>query len=269
VPHRRKLAAATRWGRFFKLAGYTAGKPLIDREGVNFVPLGLLGQAGITWAVQPNDAQGNPVVTQNGTPEAYGFTAELGSKITDWAGVFAEYGVSNTFPGWKAATGPIDIRATHFFSVGNHELLVGIDSNNDPSVQDVWNTVPVGGYPFYGSPEAPGAPGGPMISSLGQETGSIGMYALFDRQFYVELSEYSVGKGFYSFMNGGISYATGAQYLKGFNPTGGLIGRKIMGPTFLWWARSGCTPKSIRTAGLAAVRRIRLPTRHSTHSINI
>jgi hypothetical protein len=124
------------------LAGYTAGKPLIDREGVNFVPLGLLGQAGITWAVQPNDAQGNPVVTQNGTPEAYGFTAELGSKITDWAGVFAEYGVSNTFPGWKAATGPIDIRATHFFSVGNHELLVGIDSNNDPSVQDVWNTVP-------------------------------------------------------------------------------------------------------------------------------
>jgi hypothetical protein len=87
----------TPWGRFFKLAGYTAGKSLIDKEGIHFVPAGILGQAGITWAAQPNNSQGQAVVTQNGTPEAYGFTAELGTKLTDWAGIFAEYGVSNQF----------------------------------------------------------------------------------------------------------------------------------------------------------------------------
>jgi hypothetical protein len=208
----------TPWGRFFKLAGYTAGKPLIDREGMHYVPVGILGQAGITWAAQPNNSQGQPVITQSGTPEAYGFTAELGTKLTDWAGIFAEYGVNNQFPGWKGGSGPIDIRATHFFHPGNSELLMGIDSNNDPTVQDVWNTTPAWGYPFYGSPQAPGAPASPITSSLGLQTGSVGAYALFDRQFYAEVSLYHVGTGYFRWMNGGTSFASGANYLKGYNP---------------------------------------------------
>ena len=220
----------TPWGRFFKLAGYTAGKEFIDREGFEYVPLGVLGQAGLTWAAQPNNSQGQPVVTQNGTPEFYGVTAELGTKLTNWAGVFAEYGVSNTFPGWKGASGPTDIRATHFFHPGNHELLLGFDSNNDPGVQDVWNTVPSWQYPFYSSPQAPGAPASPMIASLAQETGSIGVYAVFDREFYVELSEYRVGKDFFRFMNAGTSYQTGAQYLKGWNPYWRAYWTKDKGP---------------------------------------
>ena len=43
----------TPWGRYFKLTGYTAGKRLIDKEGVNYVPVGVLGQVGLTWAQQP------------------------------------------------------------------------------------------------------------------------------------------------------------------------------------------------------------------------
>lgn len=74
----------TPWGRFFKLSGYTAGKKLFDsKEGMTYVPVGLFGQAGITWANQPNDAQGSPVITQNGSPEAYVFAGELATKITD------------------------------------------------------------------------------------------------------------------------------------------------------------------------------------------
>jgi hypothetical protein len=208
----------TPWGRFFKLSGYTAGKSMADKEGFNYIPLGLLIQTGDTWAAKPNDSQGNAVITQNGNPEAYGFTAELGTKLTDFAGIFYEYGVSNQFPGWKGASGPVDIRATHFFHPAGNELLVGIDSNNDPSLQDVWNTVPAWGYPFYRSPQASGAPGGTMISSLANQSGSIGVYALLNRQFYAEVSLYSVGKDFYRWMNAGTSFASGAQYLKGANP---------------------------------------------------
>jgi len=225
----------TPWGRFFKLGGYTAGKPLIDKEGIHYSPVGILGQLGVTWAAQPNNSQGQPVVTQNGAPEAYSFTAEVGTRLTDFAGIFYEYGVGNTFPGWKGASGPIDIRATHFFHPGDHELLVGIDSNNDPTLQDVWNTVPSWGYPFYGSPQAPGAPGGPMIASLAQETGSVGVYALFDRQVYLEVSMYRVGTGFFRWMNAGTSYQTGAQYLKGFNPYWRAYWTKEQGPN-VWMA---------------------------------
>lgn len=220
----------TPWGRFFKLSGYTAGRASVDKEGFNYVPLGIFGQAGITWAARPNDVQGNPVVTQNGTPEAYEFSAELGTKLAPWAGVFAEYGIGNGFPGWKGASGPTDLRAVHFFHPGNHELLVGVDTNNDPTVQDVWNSVPSWAYPFYGSPQAPGAPSSPVIESLAQETGSAGIYAVLDRSFYVELSMYRVGNDFFRFMNAGTSYATGAQYLSGWNPYWRAYWTKERGP---------------------------------------
>jgi hypothetical protein len=220
----------TPWGRFFKLAGYTAGKPLVDREGFHYVPLGVLGQAGLTWAAQPNNALGQPIVSPNGSPEAYGFTGEVGTKLTDFAGVFYEYGISNTFPGWKGGTGPVDIRATHFFHPGDHELLVGIDSNNDPTVQDVWNTVPAWGYSFYTSPQALSAPGSPMIASLGAQTGSVGVYALFDRQFYAEVSMYHVGTDFFRWMTASTNFQSGANYLKGFNPYWRVYWTKEQGP---------------------------------------
>jgi hypothetical protein len=222
----------TPWGRFFKLTGYTAGHSFIDKEGFNYVPLGLLGQAGMTFSAQPNDSQGQPVVTHNGIPQAYDFTGEFGTKLTNYAGVFYQYGISNTFPGWKGGSGPIDVRATHFFQLAGKDLLVGFDMNNDPSVQDVWNSSPAWSYPFYGSPQAPGAPASPMISNLAQQTGSVGAYALFDRQFYVELSMYHVGTGFFRWMTAGTSFASGAgaQYIKGFNPYWRAYWTKERGP---------------------------------------
>lgn len=220
----------TPWGRFFKLAGYTAGKPLLDKKGLHYAPIGVFGQAGLTWASQPNDAQGNPVVTQNGSPEAYQFTGEFGTKLSDFAGVFWEYQVANQFPGWKGVVDLVDIRATHFFHPGNHELLLGFDSNNNPSVQDVWNTVPAWKYPFYTSPQSPGAPASQMIASLSQQTGSVGAYALFDREFYVELSEYRVGSGFFRWMTAGTSLQNGANYLKGWNPYWRAYWTKADGP---------------------------------------
>jgi hypothetical protein len=192
--------------------------------------VGVFGEAGLTWAGQPNDAQGQPVVTQNGLPEAYDFTAEVGTKLTDFMGVFYEYGLSNTFPGWKGGAGPTDIRATHFFHPGGHELLLGLDSNNNPSVQDVWNTVPSWVYPFYGSPQAPGAPGSPMVANLEAQVGSVGAYAVLDRQFYLELSMYRVGTGFFRWMNASTSFKSGANYLEGFNPYWRAYWTKDQGP---------------------------------------
>lgn len=220
----------TPWGRFFKLAGYTAGRSMVDKEGFNYVPLGVFGQVGLTWAAQPNNSQGQPVVTQNGSPEAYEFTAELGTKLSDFAGIFYEYGIGNNFPGWTGASGPIDVRATHFFHPGNHELLVGFDTNNDPTVQDVWNTVPAWSYPFYTSPQSPGPPGSPMIASLNQQSGSVGAYALFDRQFYAEVSTYRVGTGFFRWMTTGTNFQSGANYLQGFNPYWRAYWNKEEGP---------------------------------------
>ena len=161
----------TPWGRFFKLSGYSAGKSFIDKEGFEYVPLSGLVRTGLTWAAEPKNSQGQTVIQHNGDAEFYNAFGTLGTKITNWSGVFAEYGVNNTFPGWKGVEGPVDIRAAHFLHLGNHELLVGFDTNNAPTVQDVWNTIPAWSYPFYGSPQAPGAPAAPVITSLPNAVG--------------------------------------------------------------------------------------------------
>ena len=57
-----------------------------------------------------------------------------------------------------------------------------------------------------------------MIANLAQQTGSVGAYAVFDRQFYAEVSMYRVGTGFFRWMTAGTSLVSGANYLEGFNP---------------------------------------------------
>jgi len=209
----------TPWGRFFKLSGYTAGQQLVNKEGVHYLPAGLFGQLGLTWATQPNNSLGQPVITQNGSPEAYAFAGEVATKLTDFMGVFYEYQIGNQYPGWKGSAGPTDLRAVHFFHPGGKELLVGVDSNNNPTVQDVWNSTPAWSYPFYGSPQAPGGPATPMIASLGEQSGSVGVYALLNREWYAEISTYRVATDLFRWMSAGTAFqAGGKNYLDGYNP---------------------------------------------------
>jgi hypothetical protein len=248
----------TPWGRFFKLSGYTAGKQLIDKEGLNYMPAGVFGQVGATWATQPNNSLGQPVVTQNGLPEAYAFTGEIATKLTDYLGVFYEYQVGNQFPGWKGASGPVDVRAVHFFHPGGNELLVGIDSNNNPTVQDVWNSTPSWGYPFYGSPQALSGPATPMISSLGQQSGSVGVYALLNREWYVEVSMYRVATDFFRWMSAGTAFQAGGEnYLSGYNPYWRAYWTKERGPHSLmvgtFGMQSSVYPNSAAPGGPANV----------------
>ena len=209
----------TPWGRFFKLSGYTAGRSVFNqKEGIH-LPVGVLGQAGATWAADSKNLQGETVIPDSGVPEPYLFGAEVGTKLTNFLGVFYEYEVFNTFQGWKGVTGPADIRAVHFFHVNGTEILAGIDVNNNPTIQDVWNSVPSWGYPFYVSPQSVGARTSPLITKLGSEAAGVGGYALINRHLYVEGSAYRVGNNFFRWLTGGTNFTFGGlEYLNGYNP---------------------------------------------------
>jgi hypothetical protein len=63
--------------------------------------------------------------------------------------------------------------------------------NNNPTVQDVWNTVPAWGFPFMSSAVAPSPLASTLIDGvLGQQVLGVGAYALFDNLVYGELSAY-------------------------------------------------------------------------------
>lgn len=221
----------TPWGRFFKLSGYTAGKAIVNKEGDVRLPAGLFGQAGLTWAARPNDTQGQAIIDHNGIPQYYEVTGEVATKVTNFLGVFYEYQVGNTFPGWKGTTGAADIRAVRFFHLGTNEILAGIDSNNSPTVQDVWNSVPDWTFPYYSSPQSLSGPASPIIGNLGGQSGSIGAYALVNRQFYIEASFYRVATGFFRWMSAGTSFQKGGEnYLEGYNPYWRAYWEKAHGP---------------------------------------
>lgn len=222
----------TPWGRIFKLTGYTAGQAFVTSEGLHHSPVGAFGQLGVTWANQPNNSQGQPVVEPNGAFRGEQGVAYFGGKVADFAGVFYEYQYSNNYPGWSGATGVFDARAVNFYHPGDGELLLGLDLNNGPSNQDVWNTVPAWTYPFYGSPIAQGAPASTMLATVIGQSGGVGVYALWNRRLYAEVSAYRVGTGFWRWATIGTAYGTqgGADYLSGYNPYWRLFYTDQSGP---------------------------------------
>lgn len=72
----------------------------------------------------------------------------------------------------------------------------GIDLNNTPTVQDVWNTTPAWGYPFSGSGLAPGPAAATLISDpLGGTVLGLGGYVYWNDSIYGEFNLYKTVGG--------------------------------------------------------------------------
>ena len=121
-------------------------------------------------------------------------------KIADNLGAFMQL----TYDGASDHFGfdNTDIRYARHFSIGGegggdgakaHTLIVGVTLNNNPTVQDPWNTTPAWGFPFAGSSTAPGPTASTRIDTggLGQSVAGLGVYAWFDSSVYAEFSLYT------------------------------------------------------------------------------
>jgi hypothetical protein len=84
-----------------------------------------------------------------------------------------------------------DVRfATHAKFLAK-DMILGITLNNNPTVQDVWNTVPAWGYPFASSAVAPAPAAASLIDgALAQQVAGLGTYAYWNNMVYGELSVY-------------------------------------------------------------------------------
>ncbi len=116
-------------------------------------------------------------------------------KIADELGAFIQL----TYDGAENSFGldNTDIRYAHHLSFGGangnaHDLIVGVTLNNNPTVQDVWNTTPAWGFPYSGSSVAPAQIASTVIDGgLAQSVAGLGVYVWLDDHFYVELSGYT------------------------------------------------------------------------------
>ena len=174
----------TPFGRRFKLGGYTLGGG--DWSGPPFAvmlqPTYTHTQVGQEGGAAPHFGQNNNFAMQQ-------VSLFTGGRITDNVGAFIQGtydGVARRFS-WDNT----DIRYADTVNVGDHNLLWGVTANNNPTVQDVWNTIPAWRFPYISSTLAPMPTASTFIEGVyAQQVVGVSAYTFLDDMLYVELGAY-------------------------------------------------------------------------------
>jgi hypothetical protein len=198
------------FGREFKLNGYVldnikqvTGIDTADRQTLalnTFPPLSLMAQISYTHTktALPDSAIQGALAKDGNLLFPQQVSLFYAGKIADGLGAFIQLtydGVGDSF-GFDNT----DIRYAHHLSFGgsndnSHSVIVGVTLNNNPTVQDVWNTTPAWGVPYAGSSVAPSAITSAKIDSgaggFGQHVGGLGVYLWLDDHFYAEITGYT------------------------------------------------------------------------------
>lgn len=211
----------TPYGRMFKLTGYTLGQRTSLPIAAMAVFTGTSAPSNATPNVPGGAQQGGVGTMANGTPTFNTASLFAGGKLTDSVGMLAQY-TFNNYAGDNQQTGHMgsdntDFRYAQHIINPQTDLIFGFDANNNPGVQDVWNSSGVWGYNVVpGSTGVGGSALQPLLmsQSLGQQAVGASAYMYLDKTLYAELAGYRTGDGVFSFL----TQNTGQIYFQGTNP---------------------------------------------------
>jgi hypothetical protein len=113
----------------------------------------------------------------------------LATRLSDHVAMFAQttYSGDARHFNWDNT----DIRYARPVTFLGTGAVVGASVNNNPTVQDLWNSTPAWGYPYISSPLVPHGSAGPVISgTLAQLVIGATAYALIDEHVYLEAGAY-------------------------------------------------------------------------------
>jgi hypothetical protein len=84
-----------------------------------------------------------------------------------------------------------DIRYANTRKLGGKELVYGLDLNNNPTVEDLWNSTPAWGFPWIASDFAPTPSARPIVNgALAQNVAGFGGYAMWNNHLYLDVAAY-------------------------------------------------------------------------------
>ena len=70
-------------------------------------------------------------------------------------------------------------------TIGDRDLVYGISLNNNPTVEDIFNSTPAFGFPYVSASLAPAPTAATLLEGgLSQQVGGAGAYAMFDDTYY-------------------------------------------------------------------------------------
>ena len=182
----------TPFGRQFKMNAYTMTmmKTIDSKEDSDKVTrLKLLSYLPLSAMVQTSFTSNAKAIegTQN---NSIAFPQQISmfyaGQITPHIGSF----IQMTYDGQTFGMDNAEIRYANRTSLGTTSLLYGVTLNNNPTVQDVWNSTPAWGFPTASSGAANSPAKSTMIENLGMQVAGLGAYALFNNLLYAELTLY-------------------------------------------------------------------------------
>lgn len=174
--------ALTDFGRTFKLNGYTLGVG-------DYLPLSAMAVGSFTNTAQKQPSKPADHFSDNDNAALDEVGLFYAGKITDHLGAFVQV----TYDGISRDTSwdNFDVRYATTTSIGALDAVVGVSVNNNPTVQDLWNSTPAWGFPYVSSALAPTPAATTLVSDgLGQQVIGASLYTMIDAHVYLEAGAY-------------------------------------------------------------------------------
>ncbi len=228
--------ALTAYGREFKLNGYLWKRA----DGRGNIPLSVALLSGFSHTRQ--DLPNPPAAgfSRNDNLVAQNTNLYLAGRLGEHVGAF----VVGTYDGTidKAAWGNLDVRYARTLQVAGHSLIGGISVNNNPTVEDLWNSTPVWGFPYVASELVPNPSAAPLIfGRLGQSVLGASVYSMVDGRYYLALGLYEGLSGKWR-GNVGLNPA-GSPHLQGVVPYFRAALQQQLGPSSVEVGVSGLSAR--------------------------
>jgi hypothetical protein len=185
-------AQAAKMGMYLKAPGAPASD---DKDYVP--PLSTMAIIGYTRTQAPLPPPTDPFKPNDNIAMAP-FSGFWGGAITENIGAFVQVtyggppvgGFGDAFGhtwGWDNT----DFRFVKTMTIGGLDAIFGITANNNPTVQDLWNTTPAWAFPYAASTIA-GSPSASTVieGAFAAHVGGAGVYAYINDLLYLEATFY-------------------------------------------------------------------------------
>ena len=198
----------TPFGREFKLGGFSMTSKKFDE-------LPLLDRIPVSGLLQVSYSKTRNTTTQEPTDEfmrnreviVQAVGAYLGGRIVDNAGALIQYNWDGIERKWGMEM--FDARYANEIGLGGKELVLGVTTNNNPTLSDIHNSTPVWAFPHTDSATVMPAASTLIDMTLASQVGGIGGYGMWGDLLYGEVAVYHTAKkGFWRFMGLGVPTET-------------------------------------------------------------
>jgi len=185
----------TPFGRIFKASGYTLSNTakVQDVDRIKHYLMSLSDVPPVSAMVQGSTSSMSKAVDSQSSKTATDFPQQLSifyaGEVSDNVGAMAQ--VTYSDQSGTVGIDNTDVRFADVITLAGHNVIYGLSVNNNPTVQDLWNSTPAWGQPFITSPIMLGPAASTRVEgAMAQQVAGVSAYTFIDQSIYAEAGVY-------------------------------------------------------------------------------